>query len=566
MLRNLKIKQSIIAGVIAGALAVILAFSFALPAAGTSASMGYDIDGEAEAVLLELCRMAGADSLDEWVGSYLTPRAGEGVEWYIIALRGSHPEVELAAYAAALEAKMSRGEIRGAVARQRCALALAACGRGESAAAMAVMDETIGALGIMSYIFGLDLMNTGLTSRTHTADGVIDALLTLQLEGGGWAVMGDVADADVTAMAVQALAPHRYRRADAAAAVTAAVDHLLDSMRESGTYLSYGAENPESAAQAVMALTACGIDPERDPRMAGRRTLIDGIFAFRLAGEGFSHTAGGGYNATATMQSLLALIALSRSRRGLSGIYAFEDSAEDDTSVPPPPDTDDGTVTSVDITTAAQIGADTTLGDAQNAPAPAPAPAPQTDAKLKLWIIAVILAAAIIAAAVLFICGRRHKKNFIFIVVVAAVLSAAVLLLDIRTPEGYYADTTAGAGERISVSISVRCDEALGVAELDTLPADGVMLGAVELELTQGGTVLDALTEAARLYRLQLEYSGVGSMAYVSGIEYLYEFDGGELSGWTYRVNGQSPSVGCGGYTLADGDVIEWEYTLLPKY
>lgn len=543
---------------------MILAFSFAAPATGASASAGYDIDGEAEAVLLELCRMAGAAGLDEWAESYLAPRAGEGVEWYVIALRQSHPEVELTAYADALEAKMTRGEIRGAVARQRCALALAACGRGESAAAAAVMDETIGGLGVMSYIFGLDLMNAGLASRTHTADGVIDAILSLQLEGGGWAVIGGVADADVTAMAVQALATHRSRRADVAAAVNAAVEFLIVSMRESGTYLSYGVENPESAAQAAMALIACGIDPERDPRMAGRCTLIDGIFAFRLAGDGFSHTAGGGYNATATVQSLLALIALSRSRRGLSGIYIFEDTVMDDTSVAPVPDTDDGTVPSADMTTEAQIGADTTLGDDQNAPAPDPAP--EHDGKLKLWIIAGIWTAAMLAAAVLFICGRRHKKNFIFIAAVAAVLTAAVLLLDIRTPEGYYADTTAGAGESLSVSISIRCDEALGVVELDTLPADGVMLGAVELAVSRGSTVLDALTEAARLYQLQLEYSGGGSMAYVSGIEYLYEFDGGELSGWIYRVNGVAPSVGCGGYTLADGDVIEWEYTLLPKY
>ena len=119
---------------------MILAFSFAAPAAGVSASAGYDIDGEAEAVLLELCRMAGAAGLDEWAESYLAPRAGEGVEWYVIALRQSHPEVELTAYADALEAKMTRGEIRGAVARQRCALALAACGRGESAAAAAVVS------------------------------------------------------------------------------------------------------------------------------------------------------------------------------------------------------------------------------------------------------------------------------------------------------------------------------------------------------------------------------------------------------------------------------------------
>ena len=50
-------------------------------------------------------------------------------------------------------------------------------------------------------------------------------------------------------------------------------------------------------------------------------------------------------------------------------------------------------------------------------------------------------------------------------------------------------------------------------------------------------------------------------MVYISGINYLYEFDFGDLSGWMYRVNDTAPSVGCGEYHLSDGDFIEWLYT-----
>jgi len=50
-------------------------------------------------------------------------------------------------------------------------------------------------------------------------------------------------------------------------------------------------------------------------------------------------------------------------------------------------------------------------------------------------------------------------------------------------------------------------------------------------------------------------------MVYISGINHIYEFDYGELSGWMYRVNGGTPSVGCGSYILSDGDKIEWLYT-----
>ena len=50
--------------------------------------------------------------------------------------------------------------------------------------------------------------------------------------------------------------------------------------------------------------------------------------------------------------------------------------------------------------------------------------------------------------------------------------------------------------------------------------------------------------------------------AYVRGIASLCEFDFGDLSGWTYTVNGERPSVGCGACTLHDGDRVMWLYTV----
>ena len=50
-------------------------------------------------------------------------------------------------------------------------------------------------------------------------------------------------------------------------------------------------------------------------------------------------------------------------------------------------------------------------------------------------------------------------------------------------------------------------------------------------------------------------------MVYISGIGYLYEFDFGDLSGWIYHVNGDTPFMMCSEYKLSDGDVIEWLYT-----
>jgi hypothetical protein len=48
----------------------------------------------------------------------------------------------------------------------------------------------------------------------------------------------------------------------------------------------------------------------------------------------------------------------------------------------------------------------------------------------------------------------------------------------------------------------------------------------------------------------------------VKGINNLYGGDGGNLSGWLYRVNGWFPNYGCSRFYLADGDVVEWLYTM----
>ena len=81
-------------------------------------------------------------------------------------------------------------------------------------------------------------------------------------------------------------------------------------------------------------------------------------------------------------------------------------------------------------------------------------------------------------------------------------------------------------------------------------------------EIEAGETVYDILVEAARKHSLHLDATGVGDAMYVRGIGHLYEMEHGDLSGWNYKVNGNIPSMGCAAYTLSDGDVIVWEYTL----
>jgi hypothetical protein len=67
----------------------------------------------------------------------------------------------------------------------------------------------------------------------------------------------------------------------------------------------------------------------------------------------------------------------------------------------------------------------------------------------------------------------------------------------------------------------------------------------------------------ALLTLIHMEYvdTPIYDSAYIEGINNLYEFDAGAHSGWMYRVNGDFPNYGCSGYSVADGDIIEWVYT-----
>lgn len=100
-------------------------------------------------------------------------------------------------------------------------------------------------------------------------------------------------------------------------------------------------------------------------------------------------------------------------------------------------------------------------------------------------------------------------------------------------------------------------------SKLDVLPPDGVILSAVKVEIYEGESVFDVLQRVCRDKGIQLEASwtpGYNS-AYVEGIGNLYEKDCGELSGWTYSVNGWQPNYGCSRYALHNGDIVQWRYT-----
>lgn len=90
----------------------------------------------------------------------------------------------------------------------------------------------------------------------------------------------------------------------------------------------------------------------------------------------------------------------------------------------------------------------------------------------------------------------------------------------------------------------------------------GTVLDSTEVELNKDDTVRDVLIRTMKSNKLAYETRGTGALFYVTGIDGLFEFDDGPMSGWKYRVNGEVVGVSAGVYKLEPGDRVEWFYTI----
>ena len=95
------------------------------------------------------------------------------------------------------------------------------------------------------------------------------------------------------------------------------------------------------------------------------------------------------------------------------------------------------------------------------------------------------------------------------------------------------------------------------------VPEDGWIMAAESVSFSPGETVFDVLLREtqARHIHMEFENTPLYQSSYIEGINNLYEFDCGDLSGWMYCVNGWFPNYGCSRYYLADGDQVQWLYT-----
>ncbi|MEG1427466.1 MAG: hypothetical protein RSC76_07230, partial [Oscillospiraceae bacterium] len=174
-----------------------------------------------------------------------------------------------------------------------------------------------------SHGYEIPLAPSGKTQSTR--ENLIARILEKEISGGGWSLSGK-ADADITAMAIQALVPYCATNSEVRAAVDRALVWLSSAQNSEGGFGSWGTVNAESCAQVLTALVTMGIDPMKDTRfIKNEKTVLDALSEFYVAGGGFKHTMNGDVGGMATEQSFYALTAYYRFVNGQTRLYDMSD-------------------------------------------------------------------------------------------------------------------------------------------------------------------------------------------------------------------------------------------------
>lgn len=299
---------------------------------GEAAGAAY---GDDIAALRKLLLARPAAELSEWE-AFALGRSGGGV-----------PDAYLAELAA--QVKAAGGAYRKATDLERIVLAVRAAGAdprafaGYDLTAAVYSHAKLTLQGANGPIFALLALDSGgydvPADALWTRAKLVDWLLALQNDDGSFPLSADEAgNADITAMALAALAPYANaadganagaraaeigndRSASAASAIDRAVLYLSSVQLPNGGFKLERDENSETAAQVVIGLASAGRDPAGAAFVKAGGSLLDALLACRTADGRFAHTPGGAADPIATEQALLALIAYDRYAAGAPALY-----------------------------------------------------------------------------------------------------------------------------------------------------------------------------------------------------------------------------------------------------
>jgi len=287
----------------------------------------------------------------ESVGNYLyetvkEPQVGSiGGEWAVMGLARSDMDIPNEYFENYYQTVIKYVKDSGGVLHNkkyteysRVVLALTAIGKNPQdvagynlLTALSDYEKTIwqGVNGAIWALIALDSGNYDMPNNPNakvqaTREMYINHIIENQTSDGGWALSGDVADPDVTGMALQALS--KYQDNDKVKSATEKALNCLSKMqKENGGFSSYETENSESCVQVLVALCELGISIDDARFVKNGKSVLDNLFTFYDNGKGFKHIHEDSTNLMATEQCFYALVALKRASEGRNTLYDMSD-------------------------------------------------------------------------------------------------------------------------------------------------------------------------------------------------------------------------------------------------
>lgn len=268
------------------------------------------------------------------------PNPTYGDEWFIIALARGEADVPAGYFETyyknlVAEVKVLNGDLHPVKYTEysRVILALSAIGKAATNVGGYNLVEKLADFDLVAWqglngpIFGLialDSWDYALpVNATNSREKMINFILSKQLESGGFSLTDDVADADMTAMAVQALSTY-VGQEKVARAVERALAALYTLQDEQGLFTNSGVKNAESAAQVITALASVKIDAAEEEAF---KNILPSLLTFSDATSGgFKHVSRDATaNAMATEQVAYALAAYKRLLADDTKLYDMKD-------------------------------------------------------------------------------------------------------------------------------------------------------------------------------------------------------------------------------------------------
>ena len=266
-------------------------------------------------------------------GDFLQNAGIGSSDWLAIGISRFGFEEDYEAYLTALSQRVKAlSDTDNATEWQRCAITASAMG-GDPADLEGIdlvkggvygRDENncVGKQGLNGWIFAILTLDTMGYKTPEGAEfdreRILDEIVSSQNTDGGFSLSKGESDIDITAMALQAIAPYYndFSRDDVRKNVDKAVEYLSGKQDSSGTF-----GNAEADSQVVIALCSLGIDPEADSRFVKNTDLLTALLSYQNSDGGFSHEKGGDSDELATGQALCALAAQKRFELTMRRIY-----------------------------------------------------------------------------------------------------------------------------------------------------------------------------------------------------------------------------------------------------